>query len=97
MARQTEQPPSDASVVPSFDDFEWSDDEWMERRGDTLTGSAPMRVYEVHLGSWRRAVGSSPQRLWTQQFPQPPVGPLGKEVEVEFTDELIVRRHDRPP
>jgi len=56
MARQTEQPPSDASVVPSFDDFEWSDDEWMQRRGATLAGTAPMRIYEIHLGSWRRSV-----------------------------------------
>jgi 1,4-alpha-glucan branching enzyme len=56
MARQTERPPSDASVVPTFDGFEWSDDEWMEQRGGALAGSAPMRVYEVHLGSWRRGV-----------------------------------------
>ncbi len=56
MARQAEQPPSDASVVPTFDGFEWSDDEWMEQRGAALAGSAPMRVYEVHLGSWRRGV-----------------------------------------
>jgi 1,4-alpha-glucan branching enzyme len=56
MARQTEQPPSDASVVPSFDDFEWSDDAWMQRRGETLAGTAPMRIYEIHLGSWCRSV-----------------------------------------
>ncbi len=56
MARQTEQPPSDASVVPTLNEFEWSDDEWMQRRGATLAGTAPMRIYEVHLGSWRRTV-----------------------------------------
>jgi len=56
MARQTEQPPSDASVVPSFDAYEWSDDDWMDARGSTLAGTTPMRIYEVHLGSWRRSV-----------------------------------------
>lgn len=56
MARQTERPPSDASVVPSFESFDWSDDEWMRARGSTLAGESPMRVYEVHLGSWRRGV-----------------------------------------
>ena len=56
MARQTERPPSDASVVPAFEKFEWSDDEWMDRRGATVAGTAPMRIYEVHLGSWRRSV-----------------------------------------
>ena len=28
----------------------------MTRRGATLRGDAPMRTYEVHLGSWRRGV-----------------------------------------
>jgi 1,4-alpha-glucan branching enzyme len=56
MARQTERPPSDASVVPSFAEFEWNDDEWMAQRGSTLAGASPMRVYEVHLGSWKRSV-----------------------------------------
>ncbi|WP_040494999.1 1,4-alpha-glucan branching protein GlgB [Ilumatobacter nonamiensis] len=56
MARRTERPPSDASVVPAFDEFEWSDDEWMDGRGSTIRGTTPLRVYEVHLGSWRRTV-----------------------------------------
>ena len=56
MARQTERPPSDASVVPSSEPYEWSDDEWMASRHRVLDGTAPMRVYELHLGSWRRGV-----------------------------------------
>ena len=55
MARRTECPPGDASIVP--DDaapFVWSDDEWMSQRHRHLDGSASMRIYEVHLGSWRR-------------------------------------------
>ena len=56
MARRTERPPSDASVVPSSERFDWTDDEWMNARGSTLAGRSPMRVYEVHLGSWRRGV-----------------------------------------
>jgi 1,4-alpha-glucan branching enzyme len=56
MARQTERPPSDASVIPSFDEFEWDDAAWMQQRGATVAGTAPLRVYEVHLGSWKRSV-----------------------------------------
>ena len=56
MARQAELPPSDASVVPSGARHAWHDDEWMTGRGATLRGDAPMRTYEVHLGSWRRGV-----------------------------------------
>ena len=56
MARQTELPPSDASVVPGAGDHEWSDDDWMTGRGAVVAATAPLRVYEVHLGSWRRGV-----------------------------------------
>jgi 1,4-alpha-glucan branching enzyme len=56
MARQSERPPSDASVVPWADVFAWSDADWMRARRSTLDGSSALRIYEVHLGSWRRGV-----------------------------------------
>ena len=56
MARRTERPPSDASVVPAVSEHVWTDDDYVARRGDVLAGSAPMRIYEVHVGSWRRGV-----------------------------------------
>ena len=56
MARQCERPPSDASVVPTADEFEWDDDDWMCARRAVRAGTAPMRIYEVHLASWRRSV-----------------------------------------
>jgi 1,4-alpha-glucan branching enzyme len=56
MARRTERPPSDASVVPGAADHDWGDREWMAARGAVMTATAPMRVYEVHLGSWREGV-----------------------------------------
>lgn len=56
MARQTEAPPSDASVVPAPSKYEWSDIEWMRERHAIVDGDAPMRIYELHLASWRRGV-----------------------------------------
>lgn len=56
MARRTEEPPSDASVVPGFEEFEWDDDDWMAARHTAVDGTSPMRIYEVHLGSWKRSV-----------------------------------------
>ncbi|MFC7550594.1 1,4-alpha-glucan branching protein GlgB [Plantactinospora sp. GCM10030261] len=52
LARCTETPPATASVVHSSR-YEWSDGEWMARRGRRPVHEAPMSVYEVHLGSWR--------------------------------------------
>jgi 1,4-alpha-glucan branching enzyme len=34
--------------------YEWSDGDWMRGRKDRSALSAPMSVYEVHFGSWRR-------------------------------------------
>jgi 1,4-alpha-glucan branching enzyme len=56
MARQSEAPPSDASVVPMATDHDWGDHEWMQERRSAPAGSSPLRIYEVHLGSWRRGV-----------------------------------------
>jgi len=56
MARQSECPPSDASIVPTAVDFQWTDDEWMRNRRSTMAGESALRIYEVHLGSWRHGV-----------------------------------------
>ena len=52
MARQTEIPPSTASIVTASH-FTWGDEEWMSQRASTDPHSGPVSVYEVHLGSWR--------------------------------------------
>ena len=44
--------PSTASVVSRIDRFDWHDEAWRTRRHDPRR--APISVYEVHLGSWRR-------------------------------------------
>ena len=36
-------------------DYTWQDADWMARRGRANALDAPMSVYEVHLGSWRRS------------------------------------------
>jgi 1,4-alpha-glucan branching enzyme len=46
-------PPRTASIVWDLD-YEWSDADWMRKRGDRNKFDAPMSTYEVHLGSWMR-------------------------------------------
>jgi 1,4-alpha-glucan branching enzyme len=48
-----ETPPRTASVVWDLD-YDWADGAWMRGRGGRLGRGAPVSVYEVHLGSWRR-------------------------------------------
>ena len=46
-------PPDTAGVVWDLD-YEWQDQEWMEKRKKKNAQDAPMSIYEIHLGSWRR-------------------------------------------
>ncbi len=46
--------PSTASVVARTDRFTWQDRPYMETRPGAAARHAPMSLYEVHLGSWRR-------------------------------------------
>ncbi len=52
-AFQSETPPRTASVVADLS-FDWRDSEWMGTRAQRNALDAPMSIYEVHLGSWRR-------------------------------------------
>jgi 1,4-alpha-glucan branching enzyme len=47
--------PKTASIVWDLGGYTWSDQEWMSRRKTTQALDRPISVYEVHLGSWRRA------------------------------------------
>jgi 1,4-alpha-glucan branching enzyme len=50
----TEVPPRTGSVIWDLA-YEWRDHEWMDRRAATAALDAPMSIYELHLGSWRRS------------------------------------------
>src|SRR5579875_3277129 len=46
-------PPGNASVVWNLD-YHWRDDDWRRQRHAANDLGAPISIYEVHLGSWRR-------------------------------------------
>jgi alpha-1,4-glucan:alpha-1,4-glucan 6-glycosyltransferase len=52
--RYAEVPPKTASIVCDLPARDWRDGEWMARREGRHDRHAPMSIYEVHLGSWRR-------------------------------------------
>jgi len=55
-ATYSERPPHSASRIWSIEGYGWRDGEWMAKRADINTHLAPVSVYEMHLGSWRRKV-----------------------------------------
>jgi 1,4-alpha-glucan branching enzyme len=58
----SEVPPRTGSVVWDLH-YDWHDQEWMNQRGHRIALDAPVSIYEVHLGSWRRDL-ADPGRLY---------------------------------
>jgi len=59
-----EVPPRTASKVVDLASYSWRDQEWMGQRAARNSLSAPLTIYEVHLGSWKRP-GNDPHRWLT--------------------------------
>ena len=53
-AHQAEIPPKTGSVVPDETEYQWRDAAWMKTRAGRNNRDAPVSIYEVHLGSWKR-------------------------------------------
>jgi 1,4-alpha-glucan branching enzyme len=53
-AFRSELRPNTGSVVASLENYQWNDSEWIKRRSQENWFEAPVSIYEVHLGSWRR-------------------------------------------
>src|SRR5207247_2846291 len=70
--------PPNAVIVWNLD-YEWHDEAWMKQRGPRNTVNAPMSIYEMHLGSWRRVVedNGSTRSMSYREIAQP----LGDYVE----------------
>ncbi len=57
-ARQMQRPGETASVICPEGGYSWGDADWLARREQHNNREAPISVYEVHLGSWRRRGGN---------------------------------------
>jgi alpha-1,4-glucan:alpha-1,4-glucan 6-glycosyltransferase len=65
-----ETPPKTGSVVWQTG-HEWSDGGWMERRAAVNGLTAPISVYEMHLGSWRRVPEEGNRSLTYREMAEP--------------------------
>jgi 1,4-alpha-glucan branching enzyme len=54
-AYRWETPPLTATVIADLN-YQWNDEEWIEKRRNTKALEKPLSIYEVHLGSWKRVV-----------------------------------------
>jgi 1,4-alpha-glucan branching enzyme len=86
-----EAPPSTASIVWDLE-YAWGDAEWMRTRGQRNAVSAPMSIYEVHLGSWRR-VPEEGDRSLTYREMAPRLVAHVKELGFTHVELLPVMEH----
>ena len=53
--QQAQYRPATASIVANESNYPWQDEQWLAERAQRNARNAAISIYEVHLGSWRRA------------------------------------------
>lgn len=76
--------------------YEWGDSEWLKARKDKNKLNAPISVYEVHLGSWRRDP-SDPERHITYKEIAESLVPYVKEMGFTHVELMPVMEHPYAP
>jgi 1,4-alpha-glucan branching enzyme len=83
--------PKTASVIWDLD-YEWHDEAWMKERYNENSLDAPLSIYEVHLGSWRR-VPEEDNRFLTYRELAPYLADYVKEMGFTHVELLPVMEH----
>ncbi len=86
-----EVPPRSASRLWDLD-YAWNDGGWMSRRRAANALAAPISVYEVHLGSWRR-IPEDGNRFLTYREMAPQLAAYVKEMGFTHVELLPVMEH----
>jgi len=88
-----EVPPKSASIVWDLSNREWTDGEWMAKQAGTSDRHAPISIYEVHLGSWKRKPEEGNRSLTYLEL----ADELGAYVtEMGFTHVELLPIHEHP-
>jgi len=86
-----EVPPKTASVVWDLD-YTWDDQEWMQSRQTRNALDAPISIYEIHLGSWRRVPEEGNRSLTYREIARP-LAEYAKEMGFTHVEFMPVMEH----
>src|SRR5579863_8002539 len=95
LAFWNEEPPQTASVVWDLD-YSWGDRAWMDSRRGRNSGSAPISIYEMHLGSWIRSP-DDPGRFFSCRDIAPRLAQYCRETGFTHVEFLPVMEHPYYP
>ncbi|NBA87523.1 1,4-alpha-glucan branching protein GlgB [Emticicia sp. CRIBPO] len=94
-ALRWEESPKTASVI--WDTwYEWTDSDWLGKRKKHNALNAPMSVYEIHLGSWKRDPSDNERRLSYREIAETLV-PYIKETGFTHVEFMPVMQHPYEP
>ncbi|MHA6697595.1 1,4-alpha-glucan branching protein GlgB [Chryseobacterium sp. A321] len=85
-----------ASSLISSTWYEWKDKAWMDRRAAVNSLKAPLSVYELHLGSWKRDP-SSPSRFLSYKEIEESLVPYILEMGFTHVEFMPVMEHPYEP
>ena len=85
-----EVPPKQAAVVWDNRPFAWTDAAWLEARARANPFRAPLSIYEVHLGSWRK---KSPHESFSYRELAGPLVDYVRELGFTHVEFLPVAEH----
>ncbi|WP_185194869.1 1,4-alpha-glucan branching protein GlgB [Chryseobacterium antibioticum] len=76
--------------------YEWSDEDWMEKRWRNNSLDAPISVYELHLGSWVRQ-GGAPDKYLNYRDIAEKLVPYAKEMGFTHVEFMPVMEYPYDP
>jgi 1,4-alpha-glucan branching enzyme len=83
--------PSPCALITDLNKYEWQDSAWMEERKSKDIYNAPLNIYEVHVGSWRRFNGNGRYLSYVELADQ--LIPYVKEMGYTHVELLPVMEH----
>ncbi|HUP44299.1 MAG TPA: 1,4-alpha-glucan branching protein GlgB [Thermoanaerobaculia bacterium] len=87
-----ETPPRTGSIVWDLD-YEWNDADWMKNRAAKNSFDAPMSMYEVHLGSWRRTIEGDGSRMMSYREIAEPLAHYAQKMNYTHIELLPIMEH----
>jgi 1,4-alpha-glucan branching enzyme len=90
-AMRWEVAPKTGSIVWDFE-YDWKDQAWMRDRKAANALNAPLSIYEVHLGSWRRVPEDGNRSLTYREMAEY-LPAYAKEMEFTHVEFLPVTEH----
>ncbi|MGM0461770.1 MAG: 1,4-alpha-glucan branching protein GlgB [Fibrobacterota bacterium] len=89
--------PHHGTIVTSLDEHSWNDDLWLEKRSETDWENAPMSIYELHLGSWKRKGPQEDDDYCTYQEIAEELVPYLKKMNYTHVEFMPVQEHPFVP